>query len=108
MTQLAYTNIFDAIKEDKQEAADMAFRADMLLVLRDIFEANNWDQSTIMAELEITQPRASELMRGKVSKFSSDKLIGFLAKLGFRLKPTVTLDTTNSDKIKIECSINYA
>lgn len=86
--QLAYNNIFDAITEDKAEAADLKFRSDLMLVMRQIFDDRGWSQADIMAALDIPQPRVSELARGKVDKFSSDKLIGYLAKLGFQFRPT--------------------
>ena len=40
-----------------------------------------------LQKLNIPQPRVSELMTGKVDRFSADKLIGFLARVGIRLKP---------------------
>lgn len=104
MTELIYTNIFDAIYKDKREAADVKFRADIMLVLRDIFNAENLNQSEIMARLGISQPRASELMRGKVDKFSSDKLIGFLALVGYRFDLRSKIDL---DRLSVECCINY-
>lgn len=88
LEQLSYNNIFDAITDDKAEAADLKFRSDLMLVMRQIFEDREWSQADIMAVLDIPQPRVSELARGKVDKFSSDKLIGYLAKLGFQFKPT--------------------
>lgn len=91
MEKLQYTNIFDAIADNPAEAADLEFRADMMLVLRNYFQSKDWKQADIMANLGITQPRVSELTRGKVDKFSSDKLIGFLAKVGYTIKPTLTL-----------------
>ena len=77
MEKLQYTNIFDAIADDPAEAAYLDnFRADTMLVLRNYFQSKGWKQADIMANLGITQPRVSELTRGKVDKFSSDKLIG--------------------------------
>ncbi|MCY0093123.1 helix-turn-helix domain-containing protein [Hoeflea ulvae] len=92
MTQLRYNNIFDAITDDKSEAADLSFRADLIVTLRNIFEANQWNQAAIAGALEIPQPRVSELLRGKVHLFSADKLIGYLAKLGVRLRPSFSAD----------------
>ncbi|WP_423784794.1 XRE family transcriptional regulator [Escherichia coli] len=51
----------------------------------------------------MSQPRASELMRGRVDKFSSDKLIGILYKLGFRLRPKFT--PSKRVKKKVSCSV---
>lgn len=96
MSELTFTNIFDAITDDSGEAADLEFRADMMLVLRNYFEAQDWSTTDIMSALGIPQPRVSELMSGKVSKFSSDKLIKFLAKIGYQLKPSLTVEKDSS------------
>jgi predicted XRE-type DNA-binding protein len=88
MAKLSYTNIFDAVTDDPGEAADLEFRSDMMVLLRRLFEARNWDQADVMSALEISQPRVSELVTGKINKISSDKLITYLAKLGYILKPT--------------------
>jgi len=87
MTQLIYSNIFDAIAKDEDQAADLQFRADMLLLLRDLFEKQQWGQAEIGKALDIPQPRVSELVNGKIDKFSSDKLIGFLDLMGYRMRP---------------------
>lgn len=84
---LAYDNIFESIVDDPTEAADLAFRADVLSTLLDIFRDRKWSQADVARALEIPQPRVSELMRGKVDLFSSDRLIGYLAKAGFRFRP---------------------
>ena len=48
------------------------------------------DQQDAIAEaLGVSQPRVSELMRGKIDLFSADKLIGLLARLDVRLRPSV-------------------
>jgi predicted XRE-type DNA-binding protein len=46
--------------------------------------------------LGIPQPKVDELMAGKVNEFSSDKLIGFPAKVGIRYRPT----TVRADKVQ--------
>lgn len=105
MEKLYYSNIFEAIVDDPAEAADLEFRADMVLVLRNYFKAQEWTTADIMQALDIPQPRVSELTSGKVSKFSADKLIRFLAKIGYQIKPsmkikkdkTVTFKCTTKD-----------
>lgn len=92
MTKLSYDNIFEVMTEDGAEAADLRFRADLLLTLRKILESKAWNQSEIAAALGISQPRVSELMRGKIDLFSADKLIGLLAGLNVRLKPSLGPD----------------
>lgn len=86
--KLAFDNIFESVVDDPAEAADLAFRADVLSTLIDIFKDRQWSQADIAKALDIPQPRVSELMCGKVHLFSSDRLIGYLAKAGFRFRPT--------------------
>ena len=104
MERLDYKNIFEAITENAGEAADLEFRADLMLVLRKIFESKKWTQAEIGEVLGVPQPRVSELVRGKVSTVSSDKLIGYLAKLGFRFKPTYRA-VARGNKAPIKCDV---
>jgi predicted XRE-type DNA-binding protein len=101
MTQLQYDNIFDAITDDKAEAADLQFRADLLLVLNKMFEKKSFQQKDIMKALGIGQSRASELQHCKIDCFSSGKLLGFLAAFGVRLR--LTIDVTSNEAITISC-----
>ena len=105
MTQLEYDNIFDSFEEDPIESADLRFRSDLMVVLRKLIEARDWKQAEVMQHLDIAQPRASELMRGKIDKVSSEKLIGYLAILGFRFKPTYHAPPKRSNRSPIQCEV---
>lgn len=89
MERLEYDNIFDAMADTSAEAADLQFRADLMLTLRKLLEERKLRQAEIAKALDVSQPRVSELMRGKIDLFSADKLIGFLARLDVRLRPSV-------------------
>lgn len=105
MAELAYNNIFDAITSDATEAADLEFRADLMIAMRRYFEDRGWNQAQVGRRLGIPQPRVSELVNGKINLLSSDKLIGYFAKLGFRFKPVYTGSTSKksaSMKVKVE------
>jgi len=45
-----------------------------------------WTQKEAAAQLGVTQPRISDLMRGKLEVFSIDGLIGLLAKAGIAVE----------------------
>ncbi len=105
--KLKYSNIFEAITENAAEAADMEFRADLMLVLRDFFREQQDSQAQFGHTLEIPQPRVSELMSGKVDKFSSDKLIGFLAKVGIRFRPA-TIPAAKGRPLRVKCDVFVA
>ncbi|MGQ2969254.1 MAG: helix-turn-helix domain-containing protein [Allorhizobium sp.] len=89
MERLEYENIFDVITDSPAEAADLQFRADLILTLRRLLEERKLRQAEIAEALGVSQPRVSELMRGKIDLFSADKLIGLLARLDVRLRPSV-------------------
>ncbi len=89
MERLEYDNIFDVIADSPAKAADLQFRADLMLTLRKLLEERKLRQAEIAEALGVSQPRVSELMRGKIDLFSADKLIGFLARLDVRLRPSV-------------------
>lgn len=89
MERLEFDNIFDVIADSPAEAADLQFRADLMLTLRKLLEERKLRQADIAEALGVSQPRVSELMRGKIDLFSADKLIGFLARLDVRLRPSV-------------------
>jgi predicted XRE-type DNA-binding protein len=105
--KLKYSNIFEAITENTEEAADMEFRANLMLVLRDFFREQEASQTQIGEMLGIPQPRVSELMSGKVNKFSSDKLIGFLAKVGIRFRPA-TMPASKGRPSRVKCDVFVA
>ncbi len=75
---LDYDNIFDVMADSPAEAADLQFRADLMLTLRKLLEERKLRQAEIAEALGVSQPRVSELMRGKIDLFSADKLIGCL------------------------------
>jgi len=104
MERLTYDSIFDAIA-DKGTAADLQFRADMVLLLRDLFEERGWGQAAIVEALGMKQPHVSDLLRGKIDKFSSDKLITLLSKMGYRMQPRF-VKATHGRELHVKCAVS--
>lgn len=97
---LEYNNIFDAITEDKAEASDLQTRSDLMIAIRDIIDVKKWSQAVAAQRMGITQPRVSDLVNGRIEKFSIDKLMNCLYRIGYRFKPvffdnklTMTVET---------------
>ena len=72
---LEYSNIFDAITEDKAEASELQTRSDLMIVIRDIINAKNWSQADAGVKIGITQPRESDMVNGRIENFSIDKIM---------------------------------
>ena len=81
-----FKNVFDAIAESPEEALNMKLRASLIHEIRNKVTDSGWTQSETAQQLGITQPRVSDLLRGKLSKFSLDALVNMLARLGSDVK----------------------
>jgi predicted XRE-type DNA-binding protein len=80
-----FENVFDALTDDRAQAASMAARADLLLAIRARVKAWNITQEKAATRLGLTRPRLNDLMRGKLGKFSLDALVNIAAAAGFKL-----------------------
>lgn len=87
MTSIKFDNTFDAITINPDEASELQTRADLMSVIRDIVEDNYWKQAEAAKKMGLTQPRVSNLLNGKIDKFSIDLLMTCLFRLGYRFKP---------------------
>jgi predicted XRE-type DNA-binding protein len=57
-------------------------------MIRDIIESRGWTQKEAAEKLTVTQPRVSDIVNGKIDKFTLDMLFSMLDKLGFKTKFT--------------------
>jgi predicted XRE-type DNA-binding protein len=81
-----FKSVFDAIAETPQEALNMKLRAGLIREIQAKVEAMGWTQAETAKQLGITQPRVSDLLSGKLSKFSLDALVNMLAAMGSEVK----------------------
>jgi predicted XRE-type DNA-binding protein len=81
MTQ-KFGNVFDALADSPEEALNLKLRAGMMRDIRHRVSANGWTQVETAEFLGISQPRVSDLLNGKLSRFSLDSLVNMLAALG--------------------------
>jgi predicted XRE-type DNA-binding protein len=87
-------NLWRDLGRPEHEARSLQLRADLMIALRSRFERLGWNQTQAARALGVTQPRISDLFRGKLDRFSVDALVDLLFKSGvevsFRLRPTRT------------------
>jgi predicted XRE-type DNA-binding protein len=77
-----FDSVWDALYDDPIEARAMERRANLMQLIQGKLEKGKWTQAEISKMLGITRPRVSDLMRGKVSKFSLEALLGFIERMG--------------------------
>jgi predicted XRE-type DNA-binding protein len=71
------------------EAENLQLRSHLMIALRNRLGALGLTQSEAAQLLHVTQPRISDLMRGKIGRFSVDTLIAMLGRAGMKLSVTV-------------------
>jgi predicted XRE-type DNA-binding protein len=87
----AYASVWDAIENTSDDAAHMKIRAELLIDLQERLRSTGESQASLAKRLGVTQPRISDIMRGRIDLFSVDALIGFLAKLGVEVSVRTTM-----------------
>jgi predicted XRE-type DNA-binding protein len=88
----SFTNVWDGIADTPEEAANLRARADLILAVEGRLTEFGWSQTTAARNLGITQPRVSDLICGKISKFSLDTLVNLAARVGLRTQLVITAD----------------
>ncbi len=83
-------NVFADLGFPRQEAAHLLVRSDLMIQLRRTIEQRGMTQKAAAKALGVTQPRISDLMRGRLDQFSIDTLVDMLAQLGLEVSVRVT------------------
>jgi predicted XRE-type DNA-binding protein len=82
-------NVFRDIGFRSEEAAHLLVRADLLIQVQKLIASRRLKQNVAAKALGVSQPRVSDLLRGRIDLFSTDALIDMLARLGARVRLTV-------------------
>lgn len=81
-------NVFRDLGFPPAEAEHLRVRSLLMIRLEKLIAARGWTQSAAAKALGVTQPRISDLMRGKIDKFSADTLIEMLGRGGVEVSVT--------------------
>ncbi len=79
MSKQRFKSVWDAIENTPGEAANMKARAELMRAIAGHIRDSGLTQAEAAKTLGVTQPRISDLMRGKVDVFSIDMLLNMLA-----------------------------
>jgi predicted XRE-type DNA-binding protein len=86
MTDQRFASVWDAIEDTPAEAENMKLRSALMSALRDHLTRAGLTQPQAAKLLGVTQPRISDLMRGKINLFGLDALVNMAAAAGLRLE----------------------
>jgi len=82
-------NVFRDLGFSKEESEHLLVRADLLIQVQKAIASSGLKQAEAAKVLRVTQPRVSDLLRGRIDLFSTDGLIDMLARLGVSVRLVV-------------------
>jgi predicted XRE-type DNA-binding protein len=79
-------NVFRDLGFDPNKAESLRLRAGLMVEIKRLIQARKLSQSSAANIFGVTQPRISDLIRGKIDLFSIDTLVNMLARAGMRVQ----------------------
>jgi predicted XRE-type DNA-binding protein len=85
MTRLS-GNVFRDLGFGPDEAEHLLVRSDLMIRIEKVLTTRGLKQAEAARIMKVTQPRVSDVLRGRIDLFSTDTLIDMLARLGVRVR----------------------
>ena len=90
MSKKRFASVWDAIEDKPAQAENMRLRSTLMMALKDHIVRSGLSQSEAAKLLGVTQPRISDLMRGKIELFGLDTLVNMVAAAGLHVEMRVS------------------
>ena len=90
MSKKRFANVWDAIEDTPAQAENMKLRSTLMMALKDHITRAGLSQSEAAKLLGVTQPRISDLMRGKIELFGLDTLVNMVGAAGLHVEMRVS------------------
>ena len=90
MSNERFASVWNAIEDTPAQAENMRLRSALMMALKDHITREKLSQSQAAKMFGVTQPRVSDLMRGKIELFGLDSLVNMAAAAGLHVEMRVT------------------
>jgi predicted XRE-type DNA-binding protein len=81
-----FNSVWDAIEDTPEEAENMKLRSALMMALKEHIARDGLTQAQAARLFGVTQPRVSDLMRGKVNLFGLDALVNMATAAGLHVE----------------------
>jgi predicted XRE-type DNA-binding protein len=81
-----FASVWDAIEDTPEEAEHMKLRSSLMMSLQNHIKKKALTQAQAAALFGVTQPRVSDLVRGKINVFGIESLVSMAAAAGFTVE----------------------
>ena len=86
MSNQRFASVWDAIEDTPQEAENMKLRSALMTALKSHLAQTNMSQAQAAQLFGVTQPRISDLMRGKINLFGLEALVNMASAAGLHVE----------------------
>jgi predicted XRE-type DNA-binding protein len=86
MSDERFSSVWDAIEATPAAAENLKLRSALLIALKEQIEHQGWTQAEAARRFGVTQPRVSDLMRGKIELFGLDTLVNMAGAAGLHVE----------------------
>lgn len=85
MSNERFSSVWDALEDTPEQAENMKLRALLMMALTSYITRAGMTQAQAAKAFGVTQPRISDLMRGKIDRFGIDMLVNMVSSAGMHL-----------------------
>ena len=86
MSEETFTSVWDAIEDTPADAENMKLRSKLMMALKTHLEQMGLNQAQAAKLFGVTQPRVSDLVRGRIHLFGLDTLVNMAAAAGLHVE----------------------
>lgn len=86
MSNEEFASVWDAIEDTPVEAENMKLRSALMMALKNHITRTGMNQTEAAKLFGVTQPRVSDLMRGKINLFALDALVNMATAAGLQIE----------------------
>ena len=84
-----HKSVWDAVADDPEEAANLRLRSQLMDALESYIGHESLTQAEAAKRFGVPRSRVSELVNGRISKFTIDKLVNMASRVGLAVRITV-------------------
>lgn len=92
MSGETFENVWDAIENTAAEAESMKLRSKLMMALEEHIKRQGWTQAEAAPRFGVTQPRISDLVRGKINLFGLDTLVNMAVAAGLHVEMRIAVE----------------
>lgn len=89
MSKEQFTSVWDALEDTPAKAENMRLRSSLMMALKAHLARTGLSQAQAAKLFDVTQPRVSDLMRGKINLFGLDALVNMATAAGMHVEMRV-------------------